>query len=387
MELFLEEKDACDWTYRGEGAVNIVLVYSGSSPDFIGKVIRVQKVPTDVSDDEIRRSVLSKHECNLWKDVGDIVTSPRKDIAEQLYVQCVMVPLLGSEFVDPGVRILVSRAFLESVERNVLSQRPGWRVNAAKVDCCVDSVLLMSDHSIQQVSKYDPLDLFSGSRDRIDKAVKALLVNPQNNLRVFLNGSLICGSMGGGDHGTNFVKDEAIEDRLKSFIHAEYGLRTGSFIHLVREAIVKLGVIDRLLEVQKLDQYDVEGAIHAYYDIVSQPCKICRSFGECPQISSLHSIPIEESLKIVRDYLIAATTKDCSLMISFQPRQDDDPESHYRSIYLNSTNQRFDVKAFFIDLDMKPLEKMEFYYQLDQNIVNFYKRMGKVEYGMDLNRV
>lgn len=35
MELILEEKDARDWTYRGEGAVNLVLAYSGSSPAFV----------------------------------------------------------------------------------------------------------------------------------------------------------------------------------------------------------------------------------------------------------------------------------------------------------------------------------------------------------------
>lgn len=437
MELILEEKDAGDWSYRGEGAVNLVLAYSGSSPALSGKIIRVQKIQRNGSDTVIRRSVLSKHECILWKDVDAIVTSPNKEIADQLYVQCVMIPLLGSEFVDPGVRILVTREFLESVERNSLCQRPGWRVNTANVDCFSDSVLLMSDHSvfphgaskgapcisveikpkcgflpsssyiadenaikknvtrfkmhqvlklqqlqIQHLSEYDPLELFSGSRERIHKAIRALFANPQNNLRVFLNGSLIYGGLGGGNHGTNFIKVEAFEDHLKSFIHGENGLHTRSFVDLVGEAILKLGVLDRLLEVQKLDKFDVEGAIHAYYDIVSQPCKICRNSGENRQkYSSLHSIPVDESLKIVRDYLIAATAKDCSLMISFRPREGDDPESHYRTIYLDSTKQRFDVKAYFIDLDMKPLDKMEFYYELDQKIVNCYKRMLKVKRG------
>ena len=35
MEMVLEEKDASDWTYRGEGAVNLVLAYSGSSSSFV----------------------------------------------------------------------------------------------------------------------------------------------------------------------------------------------------------------------------------------------------------------------------------------------------------------------------------------------------------------
>ena len=34
-EIVLEPKDAVDWSYRGEGAVNLVLAYTGSSPSFV----------------------------------------------------------------------------------------------------------------------------------------------------------------------------------------------------------------------------------------------------------------------------------------------------------------------------------------------------------------
>ncbi|XP_074280096.1 inositol-pentakisphosphate 2-kinase-like [Silene latifolia] len=433
MAIKLEKKDAEDWKYRGEGAANLVLAYNGSSPTFMGKVIRVQKIPRNMSKYEHGRSFLPKHELLLWEGFGDIVRSPNKEIADQRFVQCVMAPLLGAEFVDPGVCVLVSKEFLESVERNVLCQRPLWRVNAAKVNICSDSVLLMSDHSvfpcssiksepcisveikpkcgflpyssfvadknafkknvtrfkmhqalkvkdsqISQLSEFDPLDLFSGSRKRIDKAIKALIATPQNNLRVFRNGALIYGGLGGGSHGTSFAKAEAFEDYIRSFIRSENSSSVTSFVNLVREAIVKLGVLDRLLEVQKFDKLDIEGAIHAYYDVVAQSCKVCGNTDEdrkSSKYSSLHSLPLEESRKIVKDYLIAATAKDCSLMISFRPMHEGDPESHYRTVYLNSTNQRFKCKACFIDLDLKPLKKMEFYYELDQKIVNCYRQM------------
>ena len=42
----------------------------------------------------------------------------------------------------------VSREFLELVEKNVICQRPAWRVDNARVDMHRDSVLLMSDHSL-----------------------------------------------------------------------------------------------------------------------------------------------------------------------------------------------------------------------------------------------
>jgi len=42
----------------------------------------------------------------------------------------------------------VTREFLESVEKNVIYQRPAWRVDNARVDMHRDSVLLLSDHSL-----------------------------------------------------------------------------------------------------------------------------------------------------------------------------------------------------------------------------------------------
>lgn len=46
------------------------------------------------------------------------------------------------------IRILVSREFLEAVEKKVLPQRPSWRVDAARVNPLCDSALLIADHSV-----------------------------------------------------------------------------------------------------------------------------------------------------------------------------------------------------------------------------------------------
>ncbi|KAJ4962394.1 hypothetical protein NE237_022333 [Protea cynaroides] len=437
MEVVLEEKDVADWIYRGEGAANLVLAYTGSSPDFV--LLRIQKAPRSSSQCTTDTSVLSTFECLLWKDTNDLVSSTSMEAVQQLYVLYVMRPMLGSEHVDAGVRVLVSRKFLESVENNVLCQRPAWRVNAAKVNTLCDSALLISDHSvfphgplkenlcisveikpkcgfipcsrfitegnaikrtitrfrmhqvlklnqgeISRISEYNPLDLFSGSSDRIHKAIKALFTTPQNNFRIFRNGSLIFGGLGGGTKNTNFMDSESFEHSIEGLIQVDDGLHTASFQQLLSETIFRSGVLDRLVEAQKLDQLDIEGAIHAYYNIVSQPCKVCRDLGDSElsrMYLSLHSISLEESLKIVREYLIAATAKDCSLMISFRPREDGDPGSAHNSVFLKSTNQSFDYKVNFIDLDLKPLKNMVYYYELDQKIVSCYTQMEKMGHG------
>jgi inositol-pentakisphosphate 2-kinase len=46
------------------------------------------------------------------------------------------------------MHVQVSTGFLESVEKNVICQRPAWRVDTAQVDMHCDYVLIMSDHSL-----------------------------------------------------------------------------------------------------------------------------------------------------------------------------------------------------------------------------------------------
>ncbi|KAL2504063.1 Inositol-pentakisphosphate 2-kinase family protein [Abeliophyllum distichum] len=402
MAVVLQAKDAIEWAYRGEGAVNLILAYCGKSPDFVGKILRIQKVPRNGSESENGPSALTMHEFLLWGEHEGLISAPTREIAEHLYVQQVMCPLLGSKHVDAGIRVLVSREFLEAVENKVLCQRPSLRVDAAKVNPLCDSVLLVADHSIfphvsgiikddfcvsveikpkcgflpisefiapenavkrsitrfqmhqalklhqgkiSQISKYDPLDLFSGSKDRVQNAMKSLLLTPQNNFRVFLNGSLIFGGLGGGADSTTCMVDRAFDHALKHVIRAEDGMRTKYFLELVTESVFKSGLLNRLLEVQKLDIIDIEGAIHLYYDIVSQPCMVCREKGENERNASPHSIPRDQSLKIVRDYLTSATAKDLSMMISFNSRENGNLESSHSTVYLESTNQFFDYKV------------------------------------------
>lgn len=47
----------------------------------------------------------------------------------------------------------MAKEFLEAVERNVLSQRPSWRVNDAKANTQCESALLLSDLSVFTHSK------------------------------------------------------------------------------------------------------------------------------------------------------------------------------------------------------------------------------------------
>lgn len=500
MLSLLEAKNAEEWDYKGEGAANVIVAYLGTLPDFAGKVLRVKKAPLKfLKDSHLRNKapVLSVEEQSIWSGWPEVVSVNSKEILAQAYVQHIIGPLLGSEYVDPGTLIRVSEGFLDALEQQISNKRPALRIEAAKIDLQSDFALLMSDHSLflrgpndtvpcisieikpkcgflpssrfisaenhikrlvsrfamhqhlkfsQQkipcISKYSPLDLFSESRDRIHQAIEGLFETPQNNLRIFLNGSLVFGGLGGyaeqglsnGPNSDSLARN--LEYILESVIPCESGERMAFLKDLVTETLLRTRILTRLLAIQKMDRYDIEGAIHAYFNVIQVPCHVCShsvrqegnlnmsekieinpvepiekymqekysnlhsppSTTELPEeptekhtegnfsylhsskneCSHLHSLSIEESRSIVRDYLLATTAKDCSLMLTFQPMTHSFTEVNALDrndvIYMSSTKRAFRYKASFIDLDVKRLKKMIHYYDLDQNIVNCYTK-------------
>lgn len=203
---------------------------------------------------------------------------------------------------------------------------------------------------ISEVSEYDPLDLFSKSMKRVNKAVKDLFRTPQNNFRVFLDGSLVYGGLGGGPSSNSYLTGETFEDVLKCVIQSDNGNRTTKFLDLVAETVFRSGLLDTLLKAQMLDTLDIEGAIHAYYNVVSQSCKVCSKSRKVEEKLSeryyhIHSDPYSKSLKIVKDYLTSATAKDLSMMISFRPTENGDMESLDDTVVLKSTRQSFQYKV------------------------------------------
>jgi inositol-pentakisphosphate 2-kinase len=51
--------------------------------------------------------------------------------------------------------------------------------------------LKLENDRIDSVSNYCPIDLFSGNAERMNRAIKGLLDNPQNNLKMFHDGKMV----------------------------------------------------------------------------------------------------------------------------------------------------------------------------------------------------
>ncbi|EFJ46985.1 hypothetical protein VOLCADRAFT_105293 [Volvox carteri f. nagariensis] len=84
----------CKWQLRGQGAANVVFGYCGDDPKLRGYVLRVRKPSAHVASDVDRI---------LWDGILHSA-SDTYDIQYELeYVANIMAPLLGHEYVFPGV--------------------------------------------------------------------------------------------------------------------------------------------------------------------------------------------------------------------------------------------------------------------------------------------
>lgn len=82
--------------------------------------------------------------------------------------------------------------------------------------------------AIERASAYDPRDLFSGAPPRMAAALRALLGDPQNNLRLFWRGAPVPPAPGGLAAAAGALPavqalggTEALVDALVAVLHAE----------------------------------------------------------------------------------------------------------------------------------------------------------------------
>ncbi|KAH9262650.1 hypothetical protein BASA82_000319, partial [Batrachochytrium salamandrivorans] len=140
--------EAHDWEYCAEGAMNIALRYVGLSQEFVGKVLRLRKASSNPE------TLLECHQ----------------------FVESVMVPLIGREFCHENQVIELTEEFLQHVEAKISPLRPHKRIKMGGLDLASPLGLLMRDCS---------------KLPRMLRALQSLRANPQNNLKLFVNGNQV----------------------------------------------------------------------------------------------------------------------------------------------------------------------------------------------------
>nr|XP_014720308.2 inositol-pentakisphosphate 2-kinase isoform X2 [Equus asinus] len=303
---------------------------------------------------------------------------------------------------------------------------------------CMHQHLKVATGKWKQISKYCPLDLYSGNKQRMHFALKSLLQEAQNNLKIFKNGELIYGctdargpvadrrelarhlkpfffpsnGLAGGPNCTRAVIRELVRVITRVLLSGSDKGRVGAlrlgpgpqgphvceaspFSRTLRRqgknspecsGLPKGCLLYKTLQVQMLDLLDIEGLYPLYR-------RVERYLEEFPEERKTLQIdgPYDEAF--YQKLLDLSTEDDGTVAFALTKVQ------QYRvamtakdcSIMIAlspclqdtrsdqrpivpSSRSRFTFSVSVLDLDLKPYESIPHQYKLDGKIVNYYSK-------------
>uniref|UniRef100_A0A665VE62 Inositol-pentakisphosphate 2-kinase n=1 Tax=Echeneis naucrates TaxID=173247 RepID=A0A665VE62_ECHNA len=451
----LDKMDENDWKYHGEGNKSLVVSH-------VQVILRLLKYPAEDSENPPQTAE------QAFRQIQNIVD----------FSSNVMSSLLGEKFIHSGEVVKLPLEFVRQLSIKVQHQRPAWRCDKVmdiysgcalclpnltspalhqpthtpplcieiKPKCgflpsskhvskdiktkvcrfCMHQHYKVANGKWKRRSLYCPLDLFSGSRQRMHFAIRHLIEEPQNNFKIFKGGQCIYSSKEGSDdsldlnsllhhlrpyfmYGNNRINSHMmgkapLNDFIQFLVNAllsggggDGGLvmdRRGegrSFCEAspINKERIRHGsqglpsdsVLFRILQTQMLDTLDIEG-LHPLYRRVEQhlqdfPKERYRLQIDGPYneafLEKLQKCPTEDDGSVeyavakVHQYRVAMTAKDCSVMVTKERDFQD---------FLSSRPPAFSYSVSILDLDPKPFDSIPRQLRLDQKIVSCYLRTG-----------
>ena len=379
--------------YRGEGNANLVVAVPGTAT-----VLRLPK---------------SKYQ--------------EKSQAEKLaamarYVNQVLRPVLW-DFVSPVSIVDLDWAQLETIRTAVAASRPSKRLAKNVFSPCA---LLMEDHCFLDqagsgpvlaveikpkqgfihpqrqgekfcnfclkqifkskngedgavISKYCPLDLFSGDQSRMETAIQNLMSTPKNNLRIFKDGITLhdensaensdCDNFISSTLGhksflpkvmSKLLRSEPHCDRIEMKISANESLRKDSECSgNLSFPLPENSILNQVLTLQKCRLTDEEAE-----KVLNQLKVTGVDTDSLQHFISGGDIPFpdltEDLMTRVQDlkrYCMAVTARDLSIIVAISPEDTD--ASSGNTLIINQ--KQFRYKLSIIDLDPKNLQRISKY--------------------------
>ncbi|KAI8366757.1 inositol-pentakisphosphate 2-kinase [Radiomyces spectabilis] len=382
--MLLDQHDACQWHYVAEGNANIVLRYTGNNPDLQGQVIRLQKTG----------------------GLGDNMQVAKFSVD---FLSHIIAPLIGWQYLLPMKIVQVTPMFLHLLKERIKPERPAHRlirdIDASSSWAFLSRDLMqrwwpqktltvelkpkwgfkpsspfivpehqalkrtmcrfcMHSHLKGEKSMYCPLDLYSKCPTRMQRALKGLGQYPQGKLAFYLDGQ-------------SLLPENLKQGGLPGF---------GSWDHImemVQKVLEKDPILSKLkLLQQQLDELDVE-AIHDMYqqnhdglDPFSLDAwkEVVEQFKQ--RTTSIQDAALTNAKQRLFEYVLSMTFKDCSIMLCVTPISHDSTSLFNASTSQNtvielSSKVRFAYDIRLIDLDMKKMTKIPYWYALDQQIVQY----------------
>ncbi|GJQ71342.1 hypothetical protein Trydic_g11076 [Trypoxylus dichotomus] len=432
-----------EWIYRGEGNANLVI----SLPDK-RQILRIRKTDKPKTFFVWLFNWLSDF---LYWDTKNELNVDNQDL--KFYKQ-VMMPLLG-QFVCEATPIFMSRKQTHDLNSAIAQCRPGFRKHKklqfgratfftdfaflpknldsfrlsgatyaieikpkqgwipvlsrqTKCQFCQNQYLKLQKGQIKKISGYCPLDLFSGEKPRMIKAIKSLIYNPQNNFKIFRNGVFVYGEQASIDVFYEVMREMLYsDDKMSTYslleefcdilyttlikqIDKQYADHKCIELYQTIEpsdkhsattiaydpenlscALPEGCILERILSIQKFDQLGLDRykeLINSYYnDVITEKNYVEKllkeiSVTKCPKCVIRKYISgnliSDDRRKICEldfaPYLVASIANDCSLMLTYRRCSSRDrlvSEEHF----LERPTESFVFNVGVFDLYPKPL--------------------------------
>ncbi|KAH9998177.1 inositol-pentakisphosphate 2-kinase [Russula compacta] len=397
MAIYLSQTSPSQWKYISEGGTTIVFSYHAQAhPILTGKVLRLRKTspegqgaPRPVSDDKLivafQQQVISRLlDPSYLADLQIVLLEAdwveafsmhhesfrpqerrRTSMIDCSRCTAVLAPdLIGG--LSCAVEVKPKWGFLPNSIHLSPESKP---IKTRTCRTCMHAYLKHAE-GMNAATQYCPLDLFSGSRERLETALEGLWNawvqsnGSINNLRIF-------------SHGKMVLPNDDLS--LQAWSQENFSLPAGAPLTSIKlnlfstllPQVLRSPVLNHISALQhSLDPLDCEGLARLVEaspsaDLTQPTIEDWVSFIDT-FLSSEHQKYSDFSPSNLRyhmlAYMLSATFKDCSLIIPLHPSYQVDIENG-------------GIKV--IDLDIKGVDRIHKWLELDDKIVKEYAKLER----------
>lgn len=473
-----------NWVYMAEGNLNVVFAYRGHNPELQSLVLRVAKVPREFPTCSLtwayrrwwRRHLQAAFPVPCFNPGLPVRLLPPTLLQLDVSIRDIDLRLLSrrGQHLDCSqpTALLLPNCTLLAPSRSLLAPptatlcieikpkagvlQPCHDGDPARTKLrvcryCMHQRLKLVKGETGAVSTYCPLNLFAGSRTKIQDALRSLFAHPQNNLRLFVDGTaldvarvnevaplLACGPAAAAAAAENDPPasgDGCDAEAGPSRACQVQQVLSGAAAHV----LAREGVLRELRALQRLDDVGMEtvAGLHAALQraglshrigedagqwlsqlrpsvtaaaaggacrprrrvSVPRDLDLLRSIAQRREPVSLTDREATAAVAAVQRFLVAASAKDCSIMMSLRestgptgtgagdslgaaapPRPHSlwSPAARMQQrrrggmVCEPATGRWFEYSVTVVDVDPKSPEKIPHYLRLDRRILECF---------------
>lgn len=264
-------------------------------------------------------------------------------------------------------------------------------IKYAKCYFCLKQYIKLNEKQISKISKYCPLDLFSGNKIKIRKALKSLIENPQNNFKLFKNGMVIYNERSDEQIFEDLISQMPLIENVNNFLDliieillsdgksdiilhkSTDDMNSDSTLGCVEESSpYSNSLLDRLLRVQKLSENFDNGCPRSRDS--QEYVSFLLNMLDNEQLDLTNMADRERFLSRIDSShlaLISAVAKDCSIMITFTKK------SHENLPTIRIGDEAIVYKISITDLEPKSVKTLTKRTETEIKLIEIYENVIK----------